>query len=117
MIILGDSNIDADIIKWLRTQGHDVLWAVDLPPSMSDADILSIANQQKRIVITYDRDFGDLVFRSRLVTQGIVLLRYRAATQYQRLALFKSHWPYIEQHARGNFIVATNDRIRKRPLG
>ncbi len=117
MIILGDANIDADIIQWLRAEGHDVLWAVDLSPSTPDADILSIANQQKRIVLTYDRDFGDLVFRSRLVTQGIVLLRFRAATQHHRLELFKSHWPYIEQHATGNFIVATNDRIRKRPLG
>src|SRR5438067_7375925 len=60
----------------LRDLGHDVTAiAHDYPRSIKDGDVLAIARREKRILITNDRDFGELVFLRRLPHAGIILFR------------------------------------------
>jgi len=116
MRFLADANIESAIVLWLRAEGHDVVWANEFPPSVPDERLLELARNENRIVLTYDRDFGDLVFRERLVSSGVVLLRFQAPLQAQRLEMSQSYWPCIEETALGHFMVVSDRRVRVRPL-
>ncbi len=69
-----------------------------------------------RILLTRDRDFGQLVYGEQRASHGIILIRLRAKNQWERLPVFQSFWPEIERNAAGRFLVVSNDRLRVRPL-
>jgi predicted nuclease of predicted toxin-antitoxin system len=72
---VADENIDAAIVGRLRADGHDVVWIAEAKPGATDDHVLAIAEQQQRVMITADTDFGDLVFRQGLASAGVLLLR------------------------------------------
>lgn len=75
MKLLHDVHIGRLITNWLIGEGHDVTRASDLPPRTPDEEILRMAWRQSRIVMTSDKDFGELVFRIGIPSGGVILLR------------------------------------------
>jgi len=59
MIFLADENLDFPIISALRNAGYDVLSVSELSPSIDDNEVLKIANNENRILLTSDKDFGE----------------------------------------------------------
>ncbi|MBZ0258898.1 DUF5615 family PIN-like protein [bacterium] len=116
MLCLADENLEFAFVNWLRKEGHDVLWAAESLKAFTDNDLLKIASHEKRIILTRDLDFGELAFRERVRTHGIVLLRIKAVNQYERLDIFQKSWSLISMDVSNNFIVVTNTKIRIRPL-
>jgi len=116
MRFLADENIHGGIVQWLRSQGHDVLWATENLQGIDDDVLLRIAQQQERLLLTADLDFGELVFRERLTTHGVVLLRMEDLTVQKRLERLHGVWATLEVHAIGQFVVITEERVRVRPL-
>lgn len=55
---LADVNVEKGIIELLRSQGLEVKWVVDLNKSMEDKEVLKIAEEESRILLTNDKDFG-----------------------------------------------------------
>jgi predicted nuclease of predicted toxin-antitoxin system len=70
-----DENVDQSVVNRLRAEGHDVLYAAEMEPGVDDAVVLQRANEQQALLITEDKDFGELVFRQRLVHAGVILVR------------------------------------------
>ncbi len=116
MRILADENVDGGIVRWLRETGHDVTYAAEIFAAYGDDVLLSIARDESRAVITGDLDFGELIYHSRLVSAGIVLLRLRTDTSAARVTLFKRRWPDVEKLLPGRFVTVTPHRVRSRPL-
>jgi predicted nuclease of predicted toxin-antitoxin system len=114
--ILADENLDGPIVEWLRANEFDVLWIAEQKPGVPDEDVIGEAKSTDRVLLTFDRDFGSLVFRSGHRAEGVVLLRLRAKSSEEILQLFIDWWPSIEPKARGNFIVVSNGRMRVRPM-
>jgi predicted nuclease of predicted toxin-antitoxin system len=81
MRILANENIPGDAITALRAHGHDVAWVrADAPGSSDEANLARAASEQ-RLLITLDKDFGELVFHRGLAAScGVVLFRISAAT-------------------------------------
>ena len=75
MKLLADENIDTAIVVRLRQDGHSVLHVTEMEPGITDEVVLHRANEHSALLLTEDKDFGELVFRHRLVHQGVVLLR------------------------------------------
>src|SRR6266699_58426 len=76
MKFLLDENIDARLLPFLQELGHDVTSvAKDYFYGLFDEDVLAMAHQEHRILITNDRDFGELIFRQQLPHSGIILFR------------------------------------------
>jgi len=73
--ILADENVDYPIVEQLRGNGHQVWYVVEMEPRISDNAVLDVANREKAILLTADKDFGELVFRQKRVTTGVILLR------------------------------------------
>ncbi len=65
MNFVADESVDQPIVTQLRQAGHTVLAIVEMEPSISDETVLEIANQQGMVLLTGDKDFGELVFRDR----------------------------------------------------
>lgn len=100
------------VAQWLREQGHDVLSVHDDARSSSDTDVLNIACADQRILITNDKDFGELIFRERSKHFGIVLLRLQDERSHAKIdalsRLLQDHADDLANH----FVVVTEKLIR-----
>ena len=76
--MLANENFPSLAVTAMRDAGHDVLWARSDMPGATDEEILQRAQYDKRVVITFDKDFGELAFRWGLpATCGVVLFRLK----------------------------------------
>lgn len=73
--ILTDENVPNSVLTWLRSSGHDVTSASESGVGQPDTLWLTLAETERRLILTSDKDFGDLVYRDRLTSFGIILLR------------------------------------------
>ena len=76
MLFLADESCDACMVRVLRTDGHDVMAVSESHRGASDSDVINLALGMSRILITEDKDFGQLVFASGHGHKGVILLRY-----------------------------------------
>jgi predicted nuclease of predicted toxin-antitoxin system len=116
MKLLADAHISRAMVDCLVRLGHDVLHAAAIAPRMSDSAILRRAATDGRIVLTADKDLGELCFRRLIASAGVVLLRLRAPSEAARLETFKRMWPLVEPNAIGHFHVVTDSTVRRVPL-
>lgn len=75
MKLLADENIDRLIVARLRAAGHEVLSVAEMEPGIDDATVLARVNAQESLLITEDKDFGELIFRQQLLHGGVILVR------------------------------------------
>jgi predicted nuclease of predicted toxin-antitoxin system len=76
MRLCANENMAADTVARLRQAGHDVLWIRESAPGSSDAAVLARAQAEGRLLATFDKDFGDLVFhQGAAATAGVILFR------------------------------------------
>ncbi len=73
--------------RWLQKHGYDIKNVRDIDPRMIDKEILKMAVSEKRMVITMDKDFGELVYNSGLPHAGVLLLRLEEATSDEKVQL------------------------------
>ena len=79
MRILANENFPREAVEALRARGHDVFWARTDSPGSPDSQVVDCAASQRRILVTFDKDFGELAFRRGLSSPaGIVLFRIKA---------------------------------------
>ena len=117
MRILADENVPYPVVEALRFRGHDVVWMGEVSPGSTDEEVLAWAVREERLLLSLDKDFGELAFARRLPAAcGVVLLRLSAANpeDLARKVLSalgsRSDW-------QGHFSVIMQNRIRMRPLG
>jgi predicted nuclease of predicted toxin-antitoxin system len=75
MKFLADEGVDKPIVDQLRNSGFDVHYILETHRGSDDEKVLSLANEEDRILLTQDKDFGELVYRLQRVHQGIILIR------------------------------------------
>lgn len=116
MKFLADECLDARIVAALRDAGHDVLDVGGYGPGLGDAKLIELAHRERRVVVTRDKDFGELAVRRRLASSGIILLRHRhgeiGAAAGQLLGLIAAEG----ERLRRSLVVVEKDRARVLPL-
>lgn len=116
MRILANENFPLDAVMLLGGEGHDVWWARTEAPGMTDREVLDQARRDNRLIVTFDKDFGELAFHARLpITTGIVLFRLKAQSSSE-LANFISSVLRSRDDWFGDFAVIDNFRVRLRAL-
>lgn len=116
MQFFADENVARPIVQWLRQRGYDVLYAAEAAPGREDVVWLYQAEQSGHLIVTADKDFGDLIFRDRLNSHGVVLMRMHRLGLRERLARLAQAWSTVEANPKGKFIVITEGRVRVRNL-
>ena len=112
MRFLLDQNFDRRVVPVLHELGHDVtVVAVDYPPGIPDPEVIAIAHREGRIILTNDRDFGELAIRDRIPHAGILYFRVRTATfEARRDRLLAVLTEYADQLH--HFLVVEGSRVR-----
>jgi predicted nuclease of predicted toxin-antitoxin system len=116
MRFLANENVPYDVVVALQDRGHDVAWVRTDAPGSRDREVLARAMAEERILLTFDKDFGELAFRERLPAScGIILFRIPtpspADVARRVVAAVESRDDWA-----GHFAVVEEDRIRMRPL-
>lgn len=81
MRFLADESCDFAVVRSLRGQDHDVLAVIEAHRGVDDLFVLELARQEKRILLTEDKDFGQLVYASTWHEGGVILLRFPATVR------------------------------------
>ena len=116
MRLCANENVPGDCVAVLRQHGHDVLWIREVARGSEDDAVLALAQADGRLLITFDKDFGELVFRrGKAAARGIVLFRLRkpspdfvarrVAQILETSAAWEGHYAVVDEHS-----------IRLRPL-
>jgi predicted nuclease of predicted toxin-antitoxin system len=113
---LADENLARAIVQWLRSHGDDVVYAAEGLSAREDIELLATAERDHRFIITDDKDFGELVFRRRFNTHGILLVRIRAGAITSRLGRLAAVWKQVEENIAGNLVVVTESKLRVREI-
>ena len=101
----------------LRTEGFDVLSISELSPGISDEVVLKLAKDQGRILLTFDRDYGELVFMRRLPCPvGVIYLRFDPVSPIEPAQILQSFLSRYGSDVIQHFIVLDRDSFRRRPL-
>jgi len=113
---LVDECTDVQLVELLRANGFDVLYVMETMRGAKDDVILSRAYAEERILLTEDKDFGELVFRLRKPAIGIILLRFHPGEEIQKATRLQQLLQSATVTLVGAFVVVESDRVRTRPL-
>jgi predicted nuclease of predicted toxin-antitoxin system len=109
---LADESCDFAAVRALRSDGFDVLSVAEVSQGADDEYVIALALEANRIVLTEDKDFGQLVFATGSKSVGVVLIRFpsraRSALGAEMLELVRKHADRLA----GSFVVLQPDRIR-----
>ena len=109
-----DECTGASVVTCLRDEGYDAVAVVDVMPTADDKDILDRAVAEDRIVITNDKDFGELVYRGGWEHRGIVLLRLEDERAENKMRMVKIALAHVGERLRNHYVVVTEAGIRVR---
>ncbi len=117
MNFLANENIPLDSIYVLRRAGHHVESISEYRPGMKDVDVLKRAVKYKSIILTFDRDYGELIFKyPKLIPTGLVFFRFDPATPEEPAMILLNVVKQKGINLSNHFTVIEEDRVRQRAL-
>ncbi len=114
MKLLADENIEFEIVSALREAGFDVSDIKEINPGIEDDAVLAIAKTTEALLLTYDKDFGELVFRERSATNGVVLLRLKKLPVSRKIRRLLDLFIEHKTELKGSFTVVSLNGLRIR---
>jgi predicted nuclease of predicted toxin-antitoxin system len=112
MRFLVDESCDFAAVHALRAAGHDVIAVADVARGAEDSVVIELARSERRVLLTEDKDFGQLVFAAARQSSGVVLLRWPVGA---RSALGAALVEFVASHSdalTGSFAVVEPGRAR-----
>ena len=109
-----DEGVEAQGVELLRGDGHSVVYVAELAAGISD-DVLAEANRLEALLVTKDKDSGELVYRQGRANHGVLLFRLEGLPPAQKAAIVSS---VVATHAielQGAFTVIAPGHVRIRP--
>lgn len=114
MKLVADEGVDRQIVERLRDEGHTVLFVAEFEPGLPDDGVLALANREAAILLTADKDFGELVFRLRRVIAGVLLIRLAGLTPDSKAEIVASTVGERGAELTSAFAVVTPGTVRIR---
>ena len=111
---VADENIESEIVKVLRELGYETMQVADSSPGAEDEKILRKAQHHGCILITNDKDFGELIFRQKRATAGVILIRMPGMAPTTKASLVKQAIEKQVNKLPGSFVVISPQAIRIR---
>jgi predicted nuclease of predicted toxin-antitoxin system len=115
MNLVADESVDHQIVERLRQDGHEVLYVAEVEPSIADDVVLERANESSALLVTADKDFGELVFRDKLLTMGgVIPLRLTGIVVARKAEIVSAAFTEHAAEFSNHFSVISPGRIRIR---
>jgi predicted nuclease of predicted toxin-antitoxin system len=112
MLFLADESCDFAVVRALRGAGHDVAAVTETRSGASDEEVVQLALDEQRVLLTEDRDFGQLVFASSVSPPGVIYIRFPAVA---RGAMAADVLQVVDRYGNalvGRFLVVQPGRVR-----
>ena len=112
MRFLADESCDFGVVRALRTGGHDVLAVVEIAAGAEDEAVAGLAVREGRVLLTEDKDFGQLVWARAQPAVGVILIRF-PGNAWKLLPAAVTDW--VSTHAdriTGSFVVFSPGQVR-----
>ena len=116
MKLLADECCDHELVTALRADGHDVLYVIDNQRGAEDPDLLDRAWREHRLLLTEDKDFGELVVRLAFNNRGVILLRFPPSAIAAKTQRCRHVLNEFGSRLGRAFTVVTPTKLRIRPL-
>ncbi|MGB9720789.1 MAG: DUF5615 family PIN-like protein [bacterium] len=113
---LANVNIERPIIEFLLAKGFDVKSIVDIDKQMPDNTVCELANKEERIILTNDKDFGEIVFFQKKIVYGIVLLRIKGQNVKEKIVRLENLLSRYSDKIVNHFVVVSKEKFRFIPL-
>ena len=116
MKILADESVDHPVFDYLKGKGFNIKHISFIKGGLQDADVLDMARKQKRILLSVDKDFGELAFRAKKPSYGIVLYRLSGLTNSEKAEIIFRVFSERSSDMENNFVVVSKNQVRIRKL-
>jgi len=113
---LVDESTGIKIFNALKEKSYDVKYVSFIIPQASDEEVLNFAEKENRILITDDKDFGELIFRLMKPTSGVILMRLKIDLAEYRIKYLLNLLENFGEKLKDNFVVLTEDQARIRKI-
>ncbi len=114
MRFLADENISRSMVERIRDMGHVVDLVASSHQGAMDSVVLRMSTDDNEVLLTEDKDFGELVFRQRQATTGVILIRLHGWPRDRKAELVMSTIAAYGPALVGSFTVIGTDRVRIR---
>jgi len=115
MDFVADESCAAPVIRALRDAGHDVIAIAEIAKGAPDEQVLKYALGEHRVLITEDRDFGQLIYVRGHPTADIILLRFPASARLSKPATVADAVARLRARLQNAFTVVEPGRVRLSP--
>lgn len=112
MTIVADESVDYRLVTALRKKGYNIFSIQESISGITDQEVLKIAEDKKSLLLTEDKDFGELIYRMKLSHFGILLLRINDMDVSSRILLVIKTLEAYPNELRINFSVITKHNVR-----
>ncbi len=116
MKFLVDVGVSNKVEKYLKDDGFDTKCIREIDPRLKDIEIIDIAAKDNRVIITMDKDFGELVFKSSQAHAGVLLLRLENENSNSKVEIVKSILENYSKELNNNFCVFHKGKLRIRKI-
>ncbi len=113
---LADVNIEKPVVDFLVKNGFDVKWVTNIDKQMQDVAVFRIANAEQRIILTNDKDFGEMCFFQKKTSHGIILLRIKGQDSFKKIGLLKKLLERYPDKIIKHFVIVKENKFRFIPL-
>jgi predicted nuclease of predicted toxin-antitoxin system len=110
--LLVDVGVGKKVDLWLSAYGYNIKSVRDINPRMPDQDILKMAVSEGRMVVTMDKDFGDLVYNSGQPHAGVLLLRLEDESSDEKIKVIGAILEKYSDKIYNNFCVYKDGKLR-----
>jgi predicted nuclease of predicted toxin-antitoxin system len=112
--IVVDESVEGRVVARLRADGHEVIYVAELHPGITDEEVLHLAEAQGNLLLTADKDFGDLTYLQQKSTVGIVLARLHGLSTEQKARIIAGVLRQHSEQLLDAFTVVSASSIRIR---
>ena len=110
--LLIDVGVGKKVEEWMKTLQYDTKTIRDIDPRMPDIEILKIAAAEKRLLITMDKDFGELVYKSGWSYSGVLLLRLEDENTAEKIKVLETILNNYASKISNKFSVYKKNKLR-----
>lgn len=114
MQFLADESIHKEIVDQLRAEEYIVTCVSEIAQRIPDNAVIDLANYESEIILTEDKDFGELVFKQGLSTRGVILVRLQSLSPNEKAKRISEAIQDNLYLLQDKFTVITKDRVRVR---
>lgn len=112
MRFLADESVDIPVFLYLKEKGYDIEHVAHISNGLDDERVLKLAFSGKKILLTVDKDFGDLAFKFKKPSFGIVLYRLEGMSNYEKALIVEGVLKNLASKLVGTFTVISKRQVR-----